>query len=122
MHRNLVEGTNLSFMHRFAKRIKLVASVFGFSDTPTSGADPVATANSFAAWVKQYNLDGIDVDYEDFNAFDKGDGSAESWLITFTQTLRAQLPQGQYILTHARFLQTSGVVALTSECTPPLAI
>jgi chitinase len=29
------------------------------------------------------------------------DGSAENWLITFTQTLRASLPQGQYIVTHA---------------------
>lgn len=32
----------------------------------------------------------------------KGDGSAEQWLETFTKTLRSQLPQGQYILTHAR--------------------
>jgi hypothetical protein len=30
-----------------------------------------------AAWVKQYDLDGIDVDYEDFNAFAAGDGKAE---------------------------------------------
>ena len=33
---------------------------------------------------------------------DKGDGSAESWLATFTQQLRTQLPQGQFILSHAR--------------------
>ena len=31
-----------------------------------------------------------------------GDGKAEAWLETFTKTLRSQLPQGQYILTHAR--------------------
>jgi len=30
----------------------------------TSGVDPVATADKFAAFVKQYNLDGIDIDYE----------------------------------------------------------
>jgi chitinase len=29
------------------------------------------------------------------------DGTAENWLIAFTQTLRQQLPQGQYIITHA---------------------
>jgi len=52
-----------------------------------------------AAWVIQYGLDGVDVDYEDFGAFDSG--TAEPWLITFTQALRASLPQGQYILTHA---------------------
>ncbi|TFY79025.1 hypothetical protein EWM64_g4988, partial [Hericium alpestre] len=48
-----------------------------------------------------YSLDGIDVDYEDFNAFDGGTGSAETWLESFTTQLRTQLPQGQYILTHA---------------------
>lgn len=57
-----------------------------------------------ANWVKQYGLDGIDVDYEDLDAMNKGDGHAEAWLITFTQTLRNALPQGQYILTHARKL------------------
>ncbi|KIP08831.1 glycoside hydrolase family 18 protein [Phlebiopsis gigantea 11061_1 CR5-6] len=85
-----------------AAGIKLVVSVFGSTDVPTSsGADPIATANTMAAWVKQYDLDGIDVDYEDFNAFDGGTGSAENWLISFTTQLRTQLPVGDYILTHA---------------------
>jgi hypothetical protein len=58
--------------------IKLIVSVFGSTDVPTStNADPIATANTMAAWVKQYDLDGIDVDYEDFNAFDAGNGKAE---------------------------------------------
>lgn len=40
-------------------------SAFGSTDVPTStGADPIATANSMAAFVKKYQLDGIDVDYE----------------------------------------------------------
>lgn len=85
-----------------AAGIKLIVSVFGSTDVPTStGADPVATANTMAAWVKQFDLDGVDVDYEDFNAFDAGDGKAEQWLITFTQQLRNQLPAGQFIITHA---------------------
>ena len=29
-------------------------------------------------------------------------GTAEAWLITFTTELRAQLPSGDYIITHAR--------------------
>lgn len=29
-------------------------------------------------------------------------GTAEAWLTTFTEALRQQLPQGQYILSHAR--------------------
>ncbi|THH32471.1 hypothetical protein EUX98_g1721 [Antrodiella citrinella] len=85
-----------------AAGIKLIVSAFGSTDVPTSsGADPVATANTMAAWVQEFDLDGIDVDYEDFNAMDAGDGKAEQWLITFTQQLRTQLPVGQYILTHA---------------------
>ncbi|KAI0073512.1 glycoside hydrolase family 18 protein [Panus rudis PR-1116 ss-1] len=85
-----------------AAGIKLIVSVFGATDVPTSsGADPVKTANTVAAWVKQYSLDGVDVDYEDFNAFDAGTGAAENWLISFTKQLRTQLPQGDYILTHA---------------------
>lgn len=48
-----------------AAGIKLIVSVFGSTDAPTTnGADPIATANTMAAWVKQFNLDGIDVDYE----------------------------------------------------------
>ncbi|KAF8074843.1 glycoside hydrolase family 18 protein [Lyophyllum atratum] len=83
-----------------AAGIKLIVSAFGSTDVPTtSGADPIATANTFAAWVKQYSLDGIDVDYEDFGAFESG--KAEAWLISFTRQLRVQLPQGTYIVTHA---------------------
>ncbi|KAH9913859.1 glycoside hydrolase superfamily [Fomitopsis serialis] len=80
--------------------IALMVSCFGSSDTPTSSnADPTDTANTMAAWVKQYDLDGIDVDYEDFDAFDAG--TAEAWLVTFTTQLRNQLPAGDYIITHA---------------------
>ncbi|KAI0657980.1 glycoside hydrolase family 18 protein [Cubamyces menziesii] len=83
-----------------AAGIKLMVSVFGSTDVPTSsGNDPVATANTIAAWVKQYSLDGVDVDYEDFNAMDAG--TAENWLISFTTQLRSQLPSGSYIITHA---------------------
>ncbi|KAF8809476.1 glycoside hydrolase family 18 protein [Phlegmacium glaucopus] len=85
-----------------AAGIKIIVSLFGSTDVPTSsGADPIATANTMAAWVKQFDLDGVDVDYEDFNAIDAGDGKAEAWLASFTQQLRVQLPQGQFILTHA---------------------
>jgi len=85
-----------------AAGIKLIVSLFGSTDAPTSsGADPVATANTMAAWVKQFGLDGVDVDYEDFNAINAGDGRAEAWLASFTRQLRVQLPQGTFLLTHA---------------------
>ncbi|KAF8888132.1 glycoside hydrolase superfamily [Infundibulicybe gibba] len=60
-----------------AAGIKLMVSAFGSADIPT-GSDPVALANQMSGWVKQYKLDGIDVDYEDFDAFNAGNGQAES--------------------------------------------
>lgn len=83
-----------------AAGVSLLVSAFGSTETPTSsGTDPTTAANTMAAWVKEYDVDGIDVDYEDFTAFN--DGTAVAWLETFTTALRAQLPAGQYIITHA---------------------
>ncbi|KAK4689927.1 hypothetical protein P7C73_g190, partial [Tremellales sp. Uapishka_1] len=68
-------------------------------DSPTSnGADPTETAQNLAAWVKQYGLDGVDIDYEDLSAMNGG--SAEAWLITFQTELRKQLPS-PYLISHA---------------------
>lgn len=48
-----------------AAGISLIVSLFGADDAPTTkGADPVKTAQTMAAWVKKYGLDGVDVDYE----------------------------------------------------------
>jgi hypothetical protein len=45
--------------------IQVIVSAFGSTDAPTSsGADPVATANTVATFVKNFQLDGVDVDYE----------------------------------------------------------
>ncbi|KAJ7091400.1 glycoside hydrolase family 18 protein [Mycena belliarum] len=85
-----------------AAGIKLMVSAFGSTNVPTSAnLDPIAVATTMGNWVKTYGLDGIDVDYEDFNAFDAGDGKAEAWLISFTTQLRTILPSGQFIITHA---------------------
>ncbi|KAF9074616.1 glycoside hydrolase superfamily [Rhodocollybia butyracea] len=74
--------------------IKLLVSAFGSTETPTtSGANPQSLAATMAAWVKQYGVDGIDVDYEDTTAMNKGDGKAEQWIIDFTTALRTELPQ-----------------------------
>ena len=48
-----------------AAGIKLMVSAFGATDVPTtSRLDPVTVANNLAGWVKQWGLDGVDVDYE----------------------------------------------------------
>ncbi|KAJ6525056.1 glycoside hydrolase family 18 protein [Mycena vulgaris] len=84
-----------------AAGISLIVSAYGAGPNPTSaGDDPTAAANFIANYVKTFNLDGVDVDYEDFGAIESA-GTAVAWLSTFTRALRAQLPQGQYILTHA---------------------
>ena len=84
-----------------AAGIHLIVSAFGSTNVPTStGADPKFTALKLVKYVSQYNLDSVDVDYEDFNAFNKGDGSAEKWIIVFTIALHSALLVGA-ILTHA---------------------
>ncbi|KAJ3824381.1 glycoside hydrolase family 18 protein [Lentinula raphanica] len=85
-----------------AAGIKLIVSLFGSTDAPTTnGADPIETANTMADWAIQFDLDGVDVDYEDFDAINAGDGQAEAWLAAFTRQLRVKLPQGIFLLTHA---------------------
>ncbi|KAJ7728956.1 glycoside hydrolase family 18 protein [Mycena maculata] len=85
-----------------AAGVKLLISAFGSDDQPsTSGVDPVTMATTIANFVVEYNLDGVDVDYEDFPSFDSGTGAGEDWLISFTTQLRTILPVGQYIVTHA---------------------
>ncbi|KAJ7018720.1 glycoside hydrolase family 18 protein [Mycena alexandri] len=82
-----------------AAGISLIVSAFGSGETPTS-QDPTTVANFIASYVLTYGLDGVDIDYEDFTAFEST-GTAVGWLSTLTKVLRQQLPQGQYILTHA---------------------
>lgn len=45
--------------------ISLMVSAFGATNAPTTlGADAEDTANTMAQWVKDFGVDGIDVDYE----------------------------------------------------------
>ena len=79
--------------------IALMVSAFGSTDSPTSnGANPTTTAQQLAKYVKDYGLDGVDIDYEDMTAMNSN--KAEDWLITFQTELRRQLPS-PYIISHA---------------------
>ncbi|KAF4593875.1 hypothetical protein EYR40_008670 [Pleurotus pulmonarius] len=88
-----------------AAGIKLIVSVFGATDAPTStGADPISTANTMAAWLFHASIGKTILTLyvtQDFNAVNAGDGKAEAWIVSFTRQLRTQLPQGTFILTHA---------------------
>ncbi|KAF8521408.1 glycoside hydrolase family 18 protein [Hysterangium stoloniferum] len=83
-----------------SNNITLMVSAFGSTESPTTdGKDPTLLAESMASWVRQWDMDGIDVDYEDFEAV--GNGQAVSWLETFTTVLRDKLPAGEFVITHA---------------------
>ena len=48
-----------------AAGISLIVSAFGSTETPTTlGTDAATVADNLASWVKQYDLQGVDVDYE----------------------------------------------------------
>jgi hypothetical protein len=84
-----------------AAGVKILVSAFGSTQTPTSsGIDPVDCGRKLAKFVNDNNLDGVDIDWEDTPAFQKGDSSGENWLITLTKTLRENLPENSTI-THA---------------------
>lgn len=81
------------------KGIKIMLGAMGDQDQPTSKKfNPKTSAEKLAAFVKKYGFDGVDIDYEDFNAFNHG--TAEAWVISFQKELRAKLGKS-YIITHA---------------------
>ena len=63
---SLSDGERAAVKAKYAAAgIKLIVSAFGSTETPTSsGLDPVGAATTMGNWVRQYGLDGIDVDYE----------------------------------------------------------
>lgn len=53
-------------------------------------------------YVEQYDLDGIDIDFEDTAAFQSGASfSGTQFLIDLTQQLHQALPRGKRVITHA---------------------
>ena len=101
---NLDDATRTSLKKSYNDAgIKLLVSAFGSLEQPlSSGVDAETAATNLAAQVKQYGFDGIDIDFEDYDAMDKDDGTAVAWLTTLTKTLRNELPKDEYILTHTR--------------------
>jgi len=96
-----------------ATGISLIVCAFGSTELLTS-EDPTVTAQSISTFVKQYTLDGVDVDYEDLAAMEAG--TAEPWLISFTRALRAELPQGKYILTYSSVAQRNALAEILTCC------
>ncbi|KAL7421192.1 hypothetical protein Q5752_004077 [Cryptotrichosporon argae] len=84
-----------------AAGIALLLSVFGAGAAPTTDRQNATdVARALAGYVQTTNYDGVDVDYQDFAAFDAG--TAEPWLIAFQAELRAQLGS-DYLISHAPY-------------------
>ncbi|KAN0081710.1 glycoside hydrolase family 18 protein [Tylopilus felleus] len=84
---DLLESQRTSYLKEYnGAGISSIVSAFGETDTQTSsGANDVT-----------YGLQGVDIDYEDFDAFETAKpATAEPWLISLKQ-LRTHLPQGVY--------------------------
>ncbi|THU79121.1 glycoside hydrolase, partial [Dendrothele bispora CBS 962.96] len=84
--------------------VKIIVSAFGGGSQEMSVTsavkDPAGLAKKIGDWVKANNLDGIDVDYEDFDALN--DGSGVPWVVSFQKALRNALPSPQYVISHTR--------------------
>ncbi|KAF5336655.1 hypothetical protein D9758_016739 [Tetrapyrgos nigripes] len=84
--------------------IKLIVSIFGGSEEEmhiTSKVNETAAAGlakRVGDWVIKNNLDGVDVDFEDFDAMK--DGTGVPWLVTFQKALRSALPSSSYVISH----------------------
>jgi hypothetical protein len=89
---NTTQATQSFLKQKYESKGKsILVRAFGSAESPTSGSlDPNTCAISLAAFVKNNSLDGVDVNYQDNIAFNNG--IAESWLISFTNTLRKLLP------------------------------
>ena len=85
-----------------------------YSESYFTQNDPVKLANTLASLVKTYNLDGVDIDWEDdwsnhnpgMTGYGAnrvaGSGPAIPWLVTLTKTLRQLLPRSEgYTISHA---------------------
>ena len=90
-------GANDSQVHSSIKKAfakenkKLLVTAFGVAETPASDdIDPVQCALDLAKFVKNTQLDGVDINFMDQQAFQKG--IAEEWLVKFTTKLRGELP------------------------------
>ena len=78
--------------------VKVLVRAFGPSEFPTTaGYHAGAVASYLATFVTQFNLDGVDIDYQDDEAFVKG--TAEQWLKSFITVLRTQLPSHTIVCT-----------------------
>ncbi|KIY34695.1 hypothetical protein I305_02887 [Cryptococcus gattii E566] len=79
--------------------IAIMVAAFGSTDLPTtSGKDAKQVAQELASFVKAYNLDGVDIDYEDMSAMNSA--QAVAWIVEFQKELRNLLPL-PYIISHA---------------------
>ena len=80
--------TNLKKRYK-EKGVKLMVSAFGATEMPTTeGRSAIDCAVELGQYVKENDLDGVDIDWEDTAAFQQTHFKGEQWLIELTRKLR----------------------------------
>jgi len=77
--------------------IRVLISAFGSTEFPTTaGIDPYTCGYSLGRFVRNNNLDGVNIDWEDNAAMNAGLG--EGWLVAFTRAVRSVIPN--HVVSH----------------------
>ncbi|KAF8236846.1 glycoside hydrolase [Tricholoma matsutake] len=83
------------------QNIKIMVSVGGGDVKPTTDKwVPADAANNVAQFVKQNALDGVDLDWEDSQAYALDGQQCLDWIVNYTQVLRNNLGN-EYIISHS---------------------
>ncbi|MCO7189554.1 MULTISPECIES: glycosyl hydrolase family 18 protein [unclassified Pseudoalteromonas] len=113
-------GSTIEAIKAMQQKGQKVLISFGGGDMDFNAYRPLSEdtprlADSLANFVKEHQLDGIDIDYEDTAAFTGNAGyDGAQFLISLTQELRKRLPSPDYIISHAPqppYLEQGGPMA-----------
>lgn len=91
----LTSSQRTSYLQEYnAAGISVIVSAFGSTEQPTtSGTNAVTVADNLASWVKQYGIQGVDIDYEVQSLFLGGMGWTNVYFWNARTSLRLTAPQ-----------------------------
>ena len=84
-----IRTSDLEAYHNAGKLLMVAA--FGDTDSNLSGMDPWLLASNISTFVNDNKLDGVDVNFEDFNCFNSNPEVCIDWIVTLVEELHAKL-------------------------------